>query len=500
MAYVNDRGGSRFGIARTDGPDDPGLTFLQCPLCGGGLAKAVDSVACRRCRGVVQAPDGIVDFVAGSSSTTLDDLDYDAFYSISESASRTLFDIIRLAAGPRWPARLGNAVEIGCGTGGFSSAVLRHTPSDCVVLTDVSSKMLGICRNRLERLDDLQTDTILFATYSGTETCFRPGGFDSCFGTSVVHHITDVPRLLAQVYQILKPGGRAFFMEPNARFHRALTMTLAGILAEWSPAQTVPEPQISLMLNWMAEVHCNITNSGDLEILAQREDKHYFIGEAFEAMAKGAGFTKAIALPCGPDPTGWNAIEIYFSQVGITGETFERLRPIWLAAQRDHFGSLAVRDRSPSYLFWLEKGKRQRAAVPQPAGVATPRRAETVPIVRMWMTLAIERRGNDVDLVAEGWCLASEMVRAVRLTLCGVVRKLPIYLPRPDVHAAMNAGSIFLPLHALCSGLQGRIPLTDLAIGDGPVAVDVDILTADNCVVPKGRYLVKPNDGNVLVS
>src|ERR1700735_5124330 len=130
MAYVNDRGGSRFGSARTDGPDDPGLTFLQCPRCGGGVAKAVDSVACRRCRGVVQAPDGIVDFVAGSSSTTLDDLGYDAFCSISESASRPLFDTTRLAAGPRWPARLGNAVEIGCGTGGFSSAVLRHTPSD----------------------------------------------------------------------------------------------------------------------------------------------------------------------------------------------------------------------------------------------------------------------------------------------------------------------------------------------------------------------------------
>lgn len=502
MTNVNGRGGARpRSPARTDDLDDRGFAFLQCPLCGGSLARsAAGGVQCERCRTVTQAPGGIIDFVAGSSSTELDKLDYDAFYAISEAASQNLFELIQSAAGARWPSSLGNAVEIGCGTGGFSWAVLRQTPSDCMIVTDVSAKMLGICRNRLDRLDDVRADTVLFSTYSGTEDCFRSGVFDTCFGTSVVHHITDVPRLLAQIHRILKPGGRAFFMEPNGRFHRALTMTLAGILAEWSPRETVPEPQISLMMNWMAEVHCNIANSGDLEILAQREDKHYFLGEEFEAMAKAAGFARAAALPCGPDLVGWNAIETYFSQVGISRETLDRLRPVWSAAQEAHFGSLAVRDRSPSYLFWLEKGARGGRRRQVAARRSVSDGADMVPPVRMWMTLAIECRGTEVDMVAEGWCLAGEMVRAVRFTLCGVDRRLPIYLPRPDVHAAMNAGNAYPALHALCSGINGRIPLAEMAIGDDPIPVDVDILTAGDRVVPRGRYLIKPNAGSVLVS
>jgi hypothetical protein len=86
---------------------------------------------------------------------------------------------------------------------------------------------------------------------------------------------------------------------------------MADILAEWTRNNTVLEPQVSLMMNWIAEVHCNITNSGDIEILAQREDKHLIFGEEFEALAKAAGFATATALVCNPDPAGLNAIEIY---------------------------------------------------------------------------------------------------------------------------------------------------------------------------------------------
>jgi ubiquinone/menaquinone biosynthesis C-methylase UbiE len=443
--------------------------------------------------------DGIVDFVAGASSTELDNLDYDQFYSISEAASEHLFDIIKFAAGKRWPSSLGNAVEIGCGTGGFSSAVLRHIAADCVILTDVSSKMLGICRNRLKRLSDLQAETVLFATYSGTEACFRPGVLDTCFGTSVVHHVTDVPHLLAQIYRTLKPGGRAFFMEPNARFHAALTGTLAGILADWIRHETVPEPQISLMMNWMAEVNCNITNSGDLEILAQREDKHYFIGEDFEAMAEAAGFVKAAALVCNADPAGTTAIENYLGQVGVTEETLNLLRGVWPAAQRDWFRSLKSRDRSPSYLFWLEKGSGER-----PERRAVKRRqvavADDVGAMRLWMMLSIERHENDIELIAHGWCVAAMAVRSVQFSLCGISHRLPIYLPRPDVHGAINADGTFPALHALCSGIDGRIRLKDVAAGGDPIAVDVEILTVDGRVVPKGRCMVVPDGDGVLVS
>jgi len=76
-------------------------------------------------------------------------------------------------------------------------------------------------------------------------------------------------------------------MEPNLAFHRALTATAADIVAALLRSQTVSDTDISLMLNWTGEVHCNIVNTGDIEVLAEREDKHLFVAEAFEAATIG---------------------------------------------------------------------------------------------------------------------------------------------------------------------------------------------------------------------
>ena len=37
-----------------------------------------------------------------------------------------------------WPEDFGEALEIGCGTGGFSLALLQHISARHIVLTDVS--------------------------------------------------------------------------------------------------------------------------------------------------------------------------------------------------------------------------------------------------------------------------------------------------------------------------------------------------------------------------
>ncbi|HEY4174113.1 MAG TPA: hypothetical protein VGM42_13875, partial [Rhodopila sp.] len=96
--------------------------------------------------------------------------------------------------------------------------------------------------------------------------------------------------------------------------------------------------------------------------------------------------------------------------------------------------------------------------------------------------------------------LADEMVRAMQFTLCGVTRRLPVYLPRPDVHASINAEALYPALHALCSGISGRIPLTDLAFGDGPIPVDVAILTVSGRAIPRRRQLIRPDDEGILVN
>jgi hypothetical protein len=93
-------------------------------------------------------------------------------------------------------------------------------------------------------------------------------------------------------------------MEPNLEFHHVLTATTANIVAELLRSKTVSDKAISLILNWTGGVHCNIVNTGDIEVLAEREDKHLFVSGTFEAWAETAGFAQAAALPCDLDPTG----------------------------------------------------------------------------------------------------------------------------------------------------------------------------------------------------
>lgn len=94
----------------------------------------------------------IIDFVAGATSTALDDIDCDQRYAVNLAASLHLYDDIARAAGPRWPASFGDAVEIGCGTGGFSMALLGRANVDHALLTHVSVKMLRVCQTRLQNM------------------------------------------------------------------------------------------------------------------------------------------------------------------------------------------------------------------------------------------------------------------------------------------------------------------------------------------------------------
>ncbi|WP_428483613.1 methyltransferase [Rhodopila sp.] len=488
-------------------PEVPGLDLLQCPVCGGPLSLgAIGRIACRQCHASVPVREGIIDFVAGSASTDLDHIDYDQFYAITEKNSAHLYRIIKASAGPLWPMSLGDAVEIGCGTGGFTMAVLRETAASNVILTDISTKMLGLCRARLARFADLRANSLTFATYGGKQACFRPDAFDTCFGTAVVHHITDVPDFLAQVQRLLKPGGRAFFMEPNLRFHAALTATLAMILGEWLSHGTVPRADISRMANWLAEVHCNIVNSGDLDVLVEREDKHLFVGETFEAMAEAAGFGVASALPGGLDPTGLNTVGTYLDQTGVSHATLDRLRANWPAAQNQHFGSLQPRDQSPSYLFWLQKKTRKKPVwqaasrrLGSPLPASTMRlgscAAEAGPPTQLCLTFALRRHAEGLQLEVDGWCLTAEMVKSLRVTAGGQRNKLPIWRPRLDVQTMLNRDRRYPAVHALCSGVEGKLPVADVAAGNKPIQVMFDIVTVDDRLL-RGRSIMLVPDGD----
>jgi SAM-dependent methyltransferase len=101
-------------------------------------------------------------------------------------------------------------LDIGCGTGLFAIRVLQDRPQTRVWGLDLSSKMLeqGTPRARFwpERLYRVRGD-------SG-RLPFRDDVFDVVTCSHSFHHYPDQGSAVAEMFRVLKPGGRALIMVP----------------------------------------------------------------------------------------------------------------------------------------------------------------------------------------------------------------------------------------------------------------------------------------------
>jgi SAM-dependent methyltransferase len=123
----------------------------------------------------------------------------------------------RLADLPR-PLR---CVDVGCGTGFVSERLFAHLRAgDSLVLADISDVMLGICRDRFATNDKGVTVTTFKMS---DETLALPdASADVVLLNSVLHHVPDASKFLAELTRVLAPGGVLMIgHEPNIRFWRS---------------------------------------------------------------------------------------------------------------------------------------------------------------------------------------------------------------------------------------------------------------------------------------
>lgn len=468
------------------------LDRFHCPKCRGRLQPITDEhLACTACKQTVPIRAGVLNFVGGRAGTKLDAEEYDEIHRIDDTRVDRKLAAMQVHAGDRWPVTLGSVLEVGCGTGLFSRAMLEQGLAKDAVLTDVSLAMLSVCREGLERRGLLGRAPVTFATYSGTENAFRDAVFDTCAGTSVLHHILDVRAFLVEVFRVLKPGGRAFFMEPNLRFHRALMQTLADVLAQLHARGEGFSHDRQKLQNVLAEARRVILHQGDLNFLASLEDKHMFEAETFERMGLELGFATAEALPTAPQPTGTGIIATLCGQLGV-GEAVRRdVMKLMPAYASRYLGLLAPRDRSAVFLLWLEKkaGPQARGFQGPPPNEEERYFAEQPPdpmggLSPHWSMGVVARpTETGIGLQLSGWCLVNADILWVRITLDGVTRQAPVWRPRPDVQTAINGNGLYPAWNAMCSGVD-----TDLSFeGVEPCAeglpLKVELVLASGAVL-----------------
>lgn len=100
-------------------------------------------------------------------------------------------------------------LDMGCGTGEYTNKIAEKLPESTIVGIDISDKIIKVAKKKCRKRKN-----VIFYTGSAYATKFRDNKYDVICGFYFLHHVK-IKKVRKEVYRLLKPGGIAFFYEPN---------------------------------------------------------------------------------------------------------------------------------------------------------------------------------------------------------------------------------------------------------------------------------------------
>lgn len=190
----------------------PGLVdTLACPACHTRGLALKPGPSCPRCGWAGTVTDGILDFVGTAQLLSEQEAELSAqehavgeYYENEEKLS-CHWD--RMSA-EKLPELLGRpsgvVLDLGCGTGSAGAALKRSGAR--VIGADLAVPCLRVAARRLDGVVRCDAARLPFAD----------GTFDAIVSRGALHHMQDAPAVLRDAARVLKPGGRALFLDPRA--------------------------------------------------------------------------------------------------------------------------------------------------------------------------------------------------------------------------------------------------------------------------------------------
>jgi SAM-dependent methyltransferase len=471
--FLNDR----MGRHTTMNPSDR----LHCPQCRGRLSAILaHELRCSDCARTFALVDGIIDFVSGRPP-----LANDPYGSWTQEGvlGSDLLTRINSAAGSRWGVGFGDAVELACGTGSLTEAILSGEGVRSLLIVDKDMTALRACRGRIADLE--VACPVLFAALDGSLAAIRDATVDTVVSSSMLSGIGDARAFLTMVHGMLKTGGRAMFVVPNRRYHQAISMAMAETLTQRYARDGAWPQGFGPVLTFLQETR-RLLVLGDLAFRDSSKGKLLFDSDALEDLGKQIGFGSAEVIPLDPDPIGGVTIAHLCRRAGAEDDFAREFGPLAASVGRPYLSLLGHRDSSAYSLLWLSKaiGPTVRIFFDRLVGPTSTKLAPDVAVGGMiprWSIELVARDTPDGVIVAVGgWCLSNVDTKWVRITLDGVAQQAPVWRHRPDVHEVLNRMGAYHPLNALCSGLGCSLLFADVHPRDEGCTLLVEIvLTGD---------------------
>ena len=140
--------------------------------------------------------------------------------------------------------------EIGCGGGGLTCELARRGAH--VSASDISSEAVSLARKNNEKFIPEQVEV---QEMDACDLFYSDGSFDFVVGISILHHL-DICKAAGEINRVLKPGGKAVFVEPLAH------NPISNLWRKLSPSARTPDErplsyhEISAMSKNFSSMEC----------------------------------------------------------------------------------------------------------------------------------------------------------------------------------------------------------------------------------------------------
>jgi SAM-dependent methyltransferase len=418
------------------------LGSLRCVSChaDGSIVAERDGLRCSRCSRSYGSPDGILDLRAEDSHTHLDELDYDSVYNTDLEQSFAYFEGMKQRVAPVLDGAHELAVEIGSGTGYLSTPLAGALRFEQLALTDVSLKMLRVCKRKVSARYAHQPELLRKVSYvamDGNEFSFSPETIGLAFGHGVLHHILEYQKFLGVLHQSLRPDGVAVFLEPNYKFHMGLLLLLSGMMEKVVGSLEDPK-DVEALIRFYQHLSMSWRFRGDARFSARIEDKHLFSRKETLALLKELGFAHAEVLPAYGKQFFSAKMAGYLDELKVSPKTRSRVMEYVLAQQVLLAEIMDPEGLSSADIYLFEKQKGPTARVrdvhPTHHRTAWELLAEQLPAEARGVSVHIDtvrKSADGTQLRVSGW--ASSSVPLKRVLVKGTESECFVVEARPDV-------------------------------------------------------------------
>ncbi|HVX59124.1 MAG TPA: class I SAM-dependent methyltransferase [Pirellulales bacterium] len=114
-------------------------------------------------------------------------------------------------AGPSLTGAANQILDLGTGTAQIPIELNRRSPETRVLAIDLAASMLELARRNVEAAGF--SETIALEQVDAKGLPFDAGTFAAVISNSIVHHIPEPARTLAEACRVVRPGGLLFFRD-----------------------------------------------------------------------------------------------------------------------------------------------------------------------------------------------------------------------------------------------------------------------------------------------